>query len=73
LALRAKSTIQAIMGLPAMSASGLPGKRVDAMRAGITTTGFIAASHAVRRFAAQGHTCRDVFAGPSWRAAQRRP
>ena len=28
-----------IMGTPQMSARGLPGKRVDAMRAGITTSG----------------------------------
>ena len=30
-----------IIGTPAMSASGLPGSRVDAMRAGISTIGFI--------------------------------
>jgi hypothetical protein len=29
------------MGSPAMSASGFPGKRVEAIRAGIRTIGFI--------------------------------
>ncbi len=32
-----------IIGRPAISASGLPGRRVDAMRAGMTTIGFKAA------------------------------
>ena len=34
------SSICTIIGLPPMSASGLPGRRVEAMRAGITMIGF---------------------------------
>ena len=37
----ASSTLQALIGRPWISASGLPGRRVDAMRAGMTTTGFM--------------------------------
>ena len=34
------------MGTPAISASGLPGSRVEAMRAGISRIGFMASSRA---------------------------
>jgi hypothetical protein len=33
------------MGSPAMSASGFPGNRVEAMRAGMMVTGFIRIGH----------------------------
>ena len=36
----ARSSTCTIIGRPAMSASGLPGRRVEAMRAGISTMGF---------------------------------
>ena len=37
---RPRSSMCRIIGLPSMSASGLPGRRVEAMRAGMTTMGF---------------------------------
>ena len=37
---RPRSSTCTIIGLPWMSASGLPGRRVDAMREGMTTIGF---------------------------------
>src|SRR3978361_205242 len=42
------------MGLPLMSASGLPGRRVEAMRAGITTIGFSTGGFAAVGFNAKG-------------------
>src|SRR3954468_14375283 len=41
LAALACSQTRTIMGRPAISASGLPGRRVDAMRVGISRMGFI--------------------------------
>ena len=41
LAAMARSQTRTIMGRPAIAAKGLPGSRVEAMRAGINRIGFI--------------------------------
>ena len=72
---RARLTTCTIIGSPAMSRSGLPGKRVDAWRAGMATTKSrleLIGSLVARR--AAGHRCRQrTTQAGSHRPARRRP